>query len=42
MTAFDNVLDQCLAVGAGEEIVLLADEGTDLTSCPACPTGHRT
>jgi leucyl aminopeptidase (aminopeptidase T) len=29
MTAFDNVLDQCLAVGAGEEIVLLADEGTD-------------
>jgi leucyl aminopeptidase (aminopeptidase T) len=29
MTAFDNVLDQCLAVSAGEEIVLLADEGTD-------------
>jgi leucyl aminopeptidase (aminopeptidase T) len=29
MTAFDNVLDQCLAVAAGEEIVLLADEGTD-------------
>jgi leucyl aminopeptidase (aminopeptidase T) len=29
MTAFDNVLDQCLAVGAGEEVVLLADEGTD-------------
>jgi len=29
MTAFDNVLDQCLAVGAGEEIILLADEGTD-------------
>jgi leucyl aminopeptidase (aminopeptidase T) len=29
MTAFDNVLDQCLAVGAGEEILLLADEGTD-------------
>jgi leucyl aminopeptidase (aminopeptidase T) len=29
MTAFDNVLDQCLAVGTGEEIVLLADEGTD-------------
>jgi leucyl aminopeptidase (aminopeptidase T) len=27
--AFGNVLDQCLAVGAGEEIVLLADEGTD-------------
>jgi leucyl aminopeptidase (aminopeptidase T) len=29
MTAFDNVLDQCLAVTAGEEVVLLADEGTD-------------
>jgi leucyl aminopeptidase (aminopeptidase T) len=29
MTAFDNVLDQCLAVGPGEEIILLADEGTD-------------
>jgi leucyl aminopeptidase (aminopeptidase T) len=29
MTAFDNVLDQCLAVGPGEEVVLLADEGTD-------------
>jgi leucyl aminopeptidase (aminopeptidase T) len=29
MTAFDNVLEQCLAVGAGEEIVLLTDEGTD-------------
>jgi leucyl aminopeptidase (aminopeptidase T) len=29
MTAFDNVLDQCLAVAAGEEIILLADEGTD-------------
>jgi leucyl aminopeptidase (aminopeptidase T) len=29
MTPFDNVLDQCLAVGAGEEVVLLADEGTD-------------
>lgn len=29
MTAFDNVLDQCLAVGAGEEIILLCDEGTD-------------
>jgi leucyl aminopeptidase (aminopeptidase T) len=29
MSAFDNVLDQCLAVAAGEEIVLLADEGTD-------------
>ena len=29
MTAFDNVLDQCLAVAAGEEVVLLADEGTD-------------
>jgi leucyl aminopeptidase (aminopeptidase T) len=27
--AFDKVLDQCLAVTAGEEIVLLADEGTD-------------
>ncbi|HTS99294.1 MAG TPA: hypothetical protein VMI33_22015 [Streptosporangiaceae bacterium] len=29
MTAFDNVLDLCLAVAAGEEVVLLADEGTD-------------
>ena len=29
MTAFDNVLDQCLAVTGGEEVVLLADEGTD-------------
>jgi leucyl aminopeptidase (aminopeptidase T) len=29
MSAFDNVLDQCLAVTAGEEVVLLADEGTD-------------
>jgi leucyl aminopeptidase (aminopeptidase T) len=29
LTAFDNVLDQCLAVAAGEEVVLLADEGTD-------------
>jgi leucyl aminopeptidase (aminopeptidase T) len=29
MTAFDNVLDQCLAVTAGEEVVLLADHGTD-------------
>ena len=29
MTAFDNVLDQCLAVTAGEEVVLLADDGTD-------------
>jgi leucyl aminopeptidase (aminopeptidase T) len=29
MTAFDNVLDQCLAAAAGEEIVLLTDEGTD-------------
>ena len=29
MTPFDNVLDQCLAVAAGEEVVLLADEGTD-------------
>ncbi|HEX4661149.1 MAG TPA: hypothetical protein VH307_27470 [Streptosporangiaceae bacterium] len=27
--AFDNVLDQCLAVAAGEEVVLLADDGTD-------------
>lgn len=30
MTAFDNVLDQCLAVAAGEEVVLLADDGTDV------------
>jgi leucyl aminopeptidase (aminopeptidase T) len=29
MTAFGNVLDQCLAVTAGEEVVLLSDEGTD-------------
>ena len=29
MSAFDNVLDQCLAVAAGEEVVLLADDGTD-------------
>ena len=29
MRAFGNVLDQCLAVGAGEEIVLLTDQGTD-------------
>lgn len=29
VTAFDNVLDQCLGVAAGEEIVLLTDEGTD-------------
>ena len=29
MRAFDNVLDQCLGVTAGEEIVLLADEGAD-------------
>ena len=29
MTAFGNVLDQCLGVAAGEEVVLLADEGTD-------------
>ena len=29
MTAFGNVLDQCLAVTPGEEVVLLADEGTD-------------
>jgi leucyl aminopeptidase (aminopeptidase T) len=29
LTPFDNVLDQCLAVAAGEEVVLLADEGTD-------------
>jgi leucyl aminopeptidase (aminopeptidase T) len=29
VTPFDNVLDQCLAVAAGEEVVLLADEGTD-------------
>jgi len=29
VTAFDNVLDLCLAVAAGEEVVLLADEGTD-------------
>ena len=29
MNAFDNVLDQCLAVAGGEEVVLLADEGTD-------------
>jgi len=29
MSAFDNVLDQCLAVTAGEEVVLLTDEGTD-------------
>jgi leucyl aminopeptidase (aminopeptidase T) len=29
VSAFDNVLDQCLAVTAGEEVVLLTDEGTD-------------
>ena len=29
MRAFGNVLDQCLAVTVGEEIVLLTDEGTD-------------
>jgi len=28
-TAFGHVLDQCLGVAAGEEVVLLADEGTD-------------
>jgi leucyl aminopeptidase (aminopeptidase T) len=27
--AFDNLLDRCLAVRPGEEIVLLTDEGTD-------------
>jgi leucyl aminopeptidase (aminopeptidase T) len=27
--AFDNVLDRCLAVRAGEQVVLLADDGTD-------------
>lgn len=26
---FGNVLDQCLAVRAGEQVVLLTDEGTD-------------
>lgn len=30
MSAFDNVLDQCLAVAAGEEVVLLTDDGTDV------------
>jgi leucyl aminopeptidase (aminopeptidase T) len=29
VSAFDNVLDQCLAVAAGEEVVLLADDGSD-------------
>jgi leucyl aminopeptidase (aminopeptidase T) len=29
MRAFDNVLDQCLRVTAGEEVVMLTDEGTD-------------
>jgi len=29
VTAFGNVLDQCLAVTPGEEVVLLTDEGTD-------------
>jgi hypothetical protein len=28
VTAFGNVLDQCLAVTAGEEVVLLTDEST--------------
>src|SRR5258708_24804658 len=28
-TAFDNVLDPCRALAAGEEVVLLADDGTD-------------
>jgi leucyl aminopeptidase (aminopeptidase T) len=27
--AFDNVLDRCVAVRAGEQVVLLADDGTD-------------
>ena len=31
MTPFDNVLDQCLAVASGEEVLLLADDGTDAT-----------
>jgi leucyl aminopeptidase (aminopeptidase T) len=26
---FDNVLDQCLAVAAGEQVILLTDEGSD-------------
>jgi len=29
MSGFDNLLDQCLGVGQGEQVVLLADEGTD-------------
>ena len=28
-SAFDNVLDTCLAVRAGEQVVLLTDDGTD-------------
>ena len=26
---FDNLLDQCLGVRAGEQVVLLTDDGTD-------------
>src|SRR4029077_12524561 len=28
-SAFDNVLDTCLAVRAGEQVVLVTDDGTD-------------
>jgi leucyl aminopeptidase (aminopeptidase T) len=39
LTPFDNVLDQCLAVAAGEEVVLLADEGTDPDVVSGLTTG---
>jgi leucyl aminopeptidase (aminopeptidase T) len=39
VSAFDNVLDQCLAVAAGEEVVLLADEGTDPDVVTGLSTG---
>ncbi len=29
LAGFDNLLDQCLGVRAGEQVVLLTDDGTD-------------
>src|ERR1700733_7510267 len=41
MPAFDNVLDQCLAVAAGEEVVLLTDDGTDVDVLAGLSVGIR-
>jgi leucyl aminopeptidase (aminopeptidase T) len=41
MIAFDNVLDQCLAVAAGEEVVLLTDDGTDVDVVAGLSVGIR-